>query len=352
MQESFEMEAAAERSDVLRLVPAPAEDIHQVLGSALPWSQQILGLLASGQATRQGIDPLGIGPAGQAGLIANSLPEPESVLLVAQRSERLSGLLDLVPELWPSASLGHRMWTVRHLVLGPSAPEDLPVRLLERGCDLIDGQVDFLAAYPNASDAGSIQGLKRAGFRVMGGEIVGFIRDLDVRFPRLSSMSFGPLTPAHMAAAFALAPACSRCMPHALDPGFDPDRLTDMTRGRMTCCDGQMCGTTAAWNRHGKLLGVLGYSLDTRLEAFLNRKLAHLDYAGVTPGCRGEGISTLLLQHTLAYLGQQGVEAVCARTVMHGTGPTREMAALRKLGFTIAATNLIMHRWTRPLSSV
>jgi len=323
--------------------------IHQVLESAAPWSRPIRELLCSYPHNRNELDALGLTATDLSVLLGRSLPEPGGLLLVAEDHERMTGLVDLHPDLWPSAMLGHRMWTVRHLILDPAAPDSLPSLLVERACELVESQVDFLAARPPASDAAAIRGLKSTGFRVVGGEVVGVIRELDVPVPQLSSMTFGLLEPGQLQAATELAGACSRCVSWAIDPDFERERLLDMLRQRMSGCNrDEPCGTMAAMNRQGKLLGILGFSLDTRLESYLGRRLARLDFVGVAPRHRGAGISTLLLQHTLVHLARQGIEAAAARVVMHGTGPTNELAALHKLGFTIAGTNLIMHRWMQP----
>lgn len=322
--------------------------IRQVLESAVPWSDPIRGLLSSCPHNRTEIEALGLTATDLSVLLGRSLPEPDGLLLVAQDRERMTGLVDLQPELWPSGMLGHRMWTVRHLILDPAAPDGLASGLLERACALLENQVDFMAAHPPASDAAAIRTLKRTGFRVVGGEVVGVIRELDVDVPQLSSMWFGPLEPAQLQAASELAGTCSRCMSLALDQAFERERLREMIRRRMTgSVQDDSRGTMAAVNRRGKLLGLLGYSLDTRLETHLGKRVARLDFVGVTPRHRGEGISALLLRHTLAHLARQDVEAAVAQVVMHGTGPVSELAALHKLGFTIAGTHLIMHQWSR-----
>jgi ribosomal protein S18 acetylase RimI-like enzyme len=320
--------------------------VQQVLGSPGELTTEVLRLFVLYPHHRAYFTALGTHPEEMAALLCHRLPEPGAALFVADDGRRLQGLVYLEPDLWASALLGHYIWKVEHLVTAPSAPESTALLLLEYARGHMDGPVDFLLSRPPASDAVAIRGLRQEGFRVVGGEAVGVVSNHQGQPPEPSGISVVPLRPEHLDAVFEIANACHACSPYTGDPAFGPERIAALYRRKMSRCLNELeCGTLVAVDAGGQVLGAAGYGTHEGMERFLSHRLASLDFIAVDPRRRGVGLSKLLIRHVLGQLHGQGIRVVCARTMMTGSGPLTELAALHQAGFSITHSNLVMHRW-------
>lgn len=320
--------------------------IQQVLGTPRELTTEILRLFVLETYNEDHIATLGIKKEDMAAYLCQILPEPGGALYTADDGHRLKGLLYLAPDLWASALLGHHIWNLQHLIVAPDALGEVAEHLVEYALANLDGHVDFLSARPAASDAAAIRGLRQCGFRVLGGEAVGILSDIDPVPPGLARVSFTPLEASHLKDIESMSSDFSMCNPFAIDPGFDPGRVETYCRRLVSRrLNERLCGTLVAQNDGDGLLGVVGYSLDTGLWEHMRRRVAGLDFIGVASEHCGIGMHSLLIRHMLSRLKEDGIEAVTARTMMTGSEPPAELAALRKVGFRITRTNLIMHRW-------
>jgi ribosomal protein S18 acetylase RimI-like enzyme len=271
------------------------------------------------------------------------LPGPGGALFTASSALRLEGALYLEPSMMESALLGHSMWIIQLLVLEPGAPEGTAEALLEQALSDLRPQADFLSARVPAADGAAIRGLHRTGFRAVSGEAVGVRIGLLPSPPRLPGVTLVPLTARHLEAAAEIARDCHI---YSQDQGFDASRIgTYLARSLAAYVKDPFRAALAALDRSGELLGLVAFSKSTDLGEAVQRRVGMLDTLCVRPSTRFLGLGDHLQRHALARLAADSVEAVLARTLVHGAGSLERLKTLQMLGFTFPASNLLMHRW-------
>jgi len=197
-----------------------------------------------------------------------------------------------------------------------------------------------------ASDGAAVQGLSNSGFRVVGGEAVGVIQSYEPVVSKLPGVSITPLSPPQLDAALKIVSDCDQWNPYAFDSCIGSDRVVALHRDLLTrCLNESNVGSLVAVNDRQEVLGFAVYRRDFELENSTERRIASLESICVRPDTHGEELGEMLGRNALTTLKKESVDAVTARAPMYGSGPNPELSLLRKLGFEIVTSNLIMHRW-------
>jgi hypothetical protein len=103
-------------------------------------------------------------------------------------------------------------------------------------------------------------------------------------------------------------------------------------------------GALVAENGSGEILGFVVYSKEKDTAEYSRRRPATLDLFGTRADMRTGRLGELLNRHALVALRRQGVDVVTVRTTTAGQHAARTLKVLRKIGYRIASTDLILHR--------
>lgn len=274
-----------------------------------------------------------------------SLGETRGTLLVAEAGARAEGLLFMEPEIWGSAYLDQRIWSVRHLLVAPDAPAQTAEILVDAALGLLDDPVDLLVAQVPATDGAALRGLHRGGFRVVGCEAVGVVGSPGDNGYHPPGVSIAPMRREHLPDAAVIAKNCCTLNGYSPDAGFDSSRLERLYGHllglRVDDPDG---GALVAKDDAGEVLGFAGYRRETGLESFTPLRLAGVDLMGVRPDRHSNGLGEILHRQALSRLKAERVQAVTTRITASRPAKWNSPTILRRIGYKIASSNLILHR--------
>jgi GNAT superfamily N-acetyltransferase len=158
-------------------------------------------------------------------------------------------------------------------------------------------------------------------------------------------VSIGPLRREHLPGAAAIARNCCTFNGYSPDAGFDVPRLERLYGHllglRVDDPDG---GAIVAKDDAGEVLGFAGYRRETGLESFTPKRLAGLDLLGVRPERQSNGLGEILHRHALSRLKAERVQAVSTRVTASRPARWNSPVILRRIGYRIASSNLVLHR--------
>lgn len=331
----------------IRRLPWMAEmnlSIQNILGKPHELTAEIIRLLSLYPHDDDRIAALGIGKDEYAAYRFASLWEPGGALYVAHRGRRLEGLLHLVPQLWPSAVFNCHIWSVQTLVLSPDAPAETAEALMDAALGILEAPVEFISASLPASDGKSIRGLHKFGFRPVCGEVSGVVDAKNHSAWRISTPSIVPMESKHLETVKTIARDCRNQTSYACNPGFEPDRIGALQEQLMAGYVGAPhMGALVAENGSGEILGFINYQRNLLIEEQTHRRLANLDFIGVRQDQRGNGLIEILTRRALAFLEEQSVDAVTVNTPMTNSVSMKMLEVLRKIGFTLATSRMVLH---------
>ena len=288
---------------------------------------------------------MGMGPEEMAAFQFVSLGEPGGTLLVADGGRRLRGLVHLVPEMWPSAFLNRHIWSIRQFIVAQDAPRGTAEKLVRSIPAVLNEPVEFLSARVPALDRPAIRGLRSTGFRAVQDQAVAVIECRRGKVEQIPSVRFVPMEAGHLKATVAIAKECWRYGHYALEPDFDSESVSELQNILLSgYLQEPGCGALVAENSSGEVLGFVVYSEASGTEEYSRRRLATLDLMGIRSDMRTGRLGELLNRHAVVALKHLGVDAVTARIATADRGATRILEVLRKIGYRIASTDLIMHR--------
>jgi GNAT superfamily N-acetyltransferase len=274
-----------------------------------------------------------------------SLGETRGTLLVAEAGARAEGLLFMEPEIWGSAYLNQRIWSVRHLVVAPDAPARTAEILVDTALGFLEAPVDLLVAEVPATDGAVLRGLHHGGFRVVGCEAIGIVAPPGDNGYIPPGVSIAPLRREHLPDAAVIAKTCCTYNGYSIDSGFDSSRLERLYGYllglRVDDPDG---GAIVAEDDAGEVLGFACYRRETELESYTPLRLAGLDLLGVRPDRQSNGLGEILHRQALSRLKAERVQAVTTRITASRPARWNSPAILRRIGYKIASSNLILHK--------
>lgn len=286
-----------------------------------------------------------MGPEEMAAYQFVSLAERGGTLLVACSGRRLWGLAHLVPEMWPSAFLNRHIWSIRQIIVAQDAPRETAEKLVRSIPAILDEPVEFLSARVPALDRPVIRGLRSAGFRAAQEQVVAVIECLRAKVEQIPSIRFLPMEAGHLKATAAIAKDCWRYGHYALEPDFDSEDVGELQNILLSEYlnepDG---GALVAVNGSGEVLGFIVYSEVDGTKEYSLRRLATLDLMGIRSDMRSGRLEELLNRHALVTMKHSGVDTATVRIATAERGAMRTLEVLRKIGYRITSTDLIMHR--------
>lgn len=322
--------------------------IKQIVGRPREYTTELLRLFSDYPHDKDHLRALGISKDEMSAHLVSGLPHPGGNLFVADTGRRLQGLVYLEPDLEESALLGHHVWEILHLVVAPEAPADTVPAMLDTAVMFLGGPADFLKARLPSSDFLSIRGLRDAGFRVAGGEILGVIRPDRPAVHQLRGGALVGMRPENIRSAADLVRECEIYNPYLVDPRFDQDKVRLLQDRRLTrCLKDPACGSLVIRERDGGILGFVVFERDLQMEADFGRRIAHIDHACAEPDSAGNRQTDLLHRQALAVLWEQGVEAVTTRTPTSCENTMYGLTVLKNIGYQITRNDLLMHRWLK-----
>jgi hypothetical protein len=322
--------------------------IKHIAGPPREYTTELLRLFCDYPHDRDHLRALGISKDEMSAHLVSRLPQPGGTLFVADTGKRLQGLVYLEPDLLESALLGHYIWEIQHLIVSPDAPADTIPALLDASVMFLGSPAGFLKARLPSSDFLSIRGLRDAGFRVVGGEILGVIRPDRPAVHQLRGGALFKMNPSHVSSAARLVRACETCNPYLKDPRFDRDKVLLLQERRLTrCLNDPACDTLVIRERSGRILGFATFERDRLLEEEYGRRIAHIDHVCAEPDSAGNRQTDLLHRQALAVLWEEGIEAVTTRIPTSCENTMHGLTTLKQIGYQVTSTDLLLHRWLK-----
>ncbi len=320
--------------------------IKQIVGQPREYTTELLRLFTDYPHHDDHLRALGILKHEMSAHLVSGLPRPGGALFVADGGRRLQGLVYLEPDLEESALLGHHIWEIQHLVAAPDAPQDVIPSMLDTAVTFTGSPADFIKARLPSSDFSSLRGLRDAGFRVVGGEILGVVRPDRPAVHQLRGGALVGMKTPDVRPAAELVRECAISNPYLRDPRFDRDRVLLLQERRLTrCLKDPDCDSLVIQQRSGEILGFASYSRDRRLEAYFGRRIAHIDHVCAAPDSAGNHQADVLHRQALALLWEQGIEAVTTRTPTACENTMYGLTVLKKIGYQVTRNELLLHRW-------
>jgi len=320
--------------------------IRQITEPAQEPITELIRLLVLYPHSQNTLHSLGIGREDMAAHLGATLPRPGGILLAADDGRRLKGLLYLEPVLDQSALLNLRVWNLRLLIVAPDAPPDVVDALLNYAIGSTGTAVDFIYASIPAADGQGIAGLQRQGFRVVSGEAVAVMADPKPSMARSDTIRVAPLDAATLEEAIQVACRCKHCNAYLHDPLFDAGLVYDQARNRQTRAmaggDGR---ALVALGDDGGVLGVTTFSLDAALPGETRDRIATIDTLCIDSNGQHKVVERLLGRKAIGELALRGANRVLTRILMNGSPSCARVESMKKLGFEVTQSNLLMHRW-------
>jgi len=319
--------------------------VHKVSWPPAGLNVEILRLLMLYPYRDDQFKAMGMGPEEMAAHQFVRLGEPGGALLVADGVRRLWGLVHLVPEMWPSAFLNRHIWSIRQFLVAGDAPRGTAEILSRSALAVLDEPVEFLSARAPSGDHLAVRGLRDTGFRVVQEQAVAVIDCFEGALEPASSIRFAPMEPKHLKAVADIGKDCWRYGHYALEPGFESECVDELQNVLLSgYLQEPDSGALVAENGSGEVLGFVVYSEEKDTAEYTRRRPATLDLFGARADLRDGRLGELLNRHALAALRRLGVDAVTVRTATAGRDSAMTMKVLRKIGYRIASTDLILHR--------
>jgi hypothetical protein len=322
--------------------------IKQIVGRPREYTTELLRLFNEYPHDQDHLRALGIKKHEMSAHMGSRLPQPGGTLFVADTGRRLQGLVYLEPDLEESALLGHHIWELRHLIVDPDAPTDTIPAMLDTAVMFLGGPADFIKARLPSSNFLSVRGLRDAGFRVLGGEILGVIRPNRPSVHQLRGGALVDMKVSHVHSAANLIRECDTCNPYLRDSRFDREKVQILHERRLTrALKNPDCDTLVIQQRSGDILGFVNFERDRQLEADFGRRIAHIDHVCAEPDSAGNRQTDMLHRQALAVLWEEGVDAVTTRTPTSCENTMYGLTVLKNIGYQITSSDLLMHRWLK-----
>jgi len=321
-------------------------DVWQVRGPLKELTSEILRLFVLDCHCDEMLEAMGVAREEMAAYRFSTLAEPGGALFVAEEAGRLAGLLFLVPEGLQSAVLGHYIWSVQQLVIAPGSPSRTAGALVAAAIGRLEAPVDCIVARVPARDRAAICGLQQRGFEAVGSEVVGVLqcRARPVEGP--THLNIAPLQKRYLGAVADLIRQNGDCICCPSAAWLRASRVSRLYQCLLAgYIEEPRAGGLVAEDSAGGIRGFLTYRKRMWLGEFTRRSLASLDFFGVHPALRSNGLGEVLHRHALSALHAESVDAVEVRTAVTRPEAAGKLKMLRKLGCGAFSSDLIFQRW-------
>jgi len=321
-------------------------DVWQVRGPLGELTSEIVRLFVLDSRYDSLIEATGVSHEEMAAYRCSKLAEPGGVLLVAERAGRLEGLLFMTPEGLQSAVLGHYIWSIRQLVIAPGASSGTAGALIATALRHLDAPVDCIVARVPARDPAAICGLQEQGFEASGSEVVGVLQCRERPVGEPTHMKIVPLHQRYLGEAADLIRRNGDCVCCPSAAWMKTSRVNRLYQCLLAgYVEQPRAGGLVAEDPAGEVRGFLTYRRRIWLGEFTRRNLASLDFFGVHPDLKSNGVGEVLHRHALSALQAESVDAVEVRTSVASPDAARRLEMLKKLGCGAFSSDLIFQRW-------
>lgn len=319
--------------------------MRRIMGSAKELTMEVLRLLVLYPHDEEALRSIGVSKEETAARLCETLPRPGGVLMTADDGRRLQGVLYMEPMLGPSAAMGMHAWNVGPLIIAPGVPGDTVAAMLEKSLAALSVPADFITARVPSADGGAIRGLQKSGFEVVSGEAFAVARPPGSSRIQHDGVGFAPLDPESLEAALDIACDCMQCNSFACNQGFDRSRVCKCSRLslRPYIYEKDKQGLVAL-DPYGAVIGFAAYSFDADIETPPSYGVGSMDQLCVSADRGNVMLERLLGRKVLNELFGRGVEAVITKTLLNEAGARVE--SLKKIGFEVTHSNLVMRRWS------
>jgi GNAT superfamily N-acetyltransferase len=321
-------------------------DVWQVRGPLKELTSEIVRLFVLDSRDDPLLEAMGVSQEEMAAYRVSTLAEPGGVLFVAEQSGRLEGLLFLTPEGLQSAVLGHYIWSVQHLVVAPGASSGTAGALIATALRRLDAPVDCVVARVPARDPAAICGLQEQGFEAFGSEVVGVLRCRERSAGKPTRLKITPLHRRYLGEAADLIHQNGDCVYCPSAAWMKTSRVNRLYQCLLAgYVEQPRAGGLVAEDTAGEVRGFLTYRRRIWLGEFTRCSLASLDFFGVHPDMRSNGVGEVLHRYALSALHAESVDAVEVRTSVASPDAARRLEMLKKLGCGTFSSDLIFQRW-------
>ena len=311
---------------------SPDRSIHRGLIRLLAWAARqdetfrILGISARELARRQ----------------LAEYTDANHALLVAISKDRPVGLSVISHEPGESLLLGHKVWEIRKILLAPQAPKSASGKLTAASMEYMDSEQGLLRARVAAWDGASISALISNHFQVITGEAVCVFHGRshgDVKHPEFS---FVFLEPKHIEDASMLEVSGSALSWRGMkSTEFDAMQLMVDRMLRLSLENSQVSTIVA---HHGERL--VGYLQVDLSHGHWNGLMARISPAVILPRYMSKGVFELLVRRALVLISEKKIHAASIHLPVNEHSTSRQLKSLRKLGFTVVRSDLLLRRWS------
>jgi len=303
---------------------------------------EVLRLLVQSPYAEQALRDFGSPQDETAAWLREALPRPGGVLMTADDGRRLQGLLYMEPMPDPSTAMGIHVWNLGILIIAPGVSGDAVAAMLEKSIAALDLPVDYIIARVPPYDGITIRGLQKSGFEVISGEAISVVNSPGPLWIQQEVVDFVHLGPKHLDAALEIACDCTQCSSLACNQGFDRNqvcKLADLNL-RSHIHERNKQGMLAL-NFDGEALGFATYSFDADIWVPPTYGVGSMDQLCMSTD--NLKLERLLIRRVLNELYKGGAETVITKTLLTDRSAIDE--SLKKTGFEVTQSNLVMHRW-------
>jgi len=323
------------------------QSLHMLrsLGPEHESNLEVLKLLVQSPYVEQAQRDFGVSHDETAAWLREALPRPGGVLMTADDGRRLQGLLYMEPMTGTSAAMGIQAWDLGVLIIAPGVPGDAVVTMLDKFITDLDAPVDYIIARVPPDDGTTIRGLLKSGFEVISGEAISVVSSPDSSRIQQDVVDFVHLGPALLDAALEIACDCVRCSSLACNQGFDRNqvcKLADLNL-RSHIHERKKQGMLAL-NSAGKALGFATYSYEAPIWVPPAYGVGSMDQLCMSTD--NVKLERLLIRRVLKEMYRGGAKTVITKTLL--TNRSAKDESLKKAGFAVTQSNLVMCRWLSP----
>jgi ribosomal protein S18 acetylase RimI-like enzyme len=253
----------------------------------------------------------------------------------------LVGLISLQSLPWMSEHFGLKMYAVSHLLAGSGGPL-VRARLLRYVIEELQ-EVDFLDCRIAVDDVYAAQALETAGFRYVGTEAyLGRELDWEEPFDLPADIEIAECSPADRSEVLEIVQDTHVHNRFVTDPLIGSELARSLYRKLVHNCFKQTQFNALVARSRGEVQGFIISKINEAFCQVAGMKTGSLDFIGVKPDNRSQGLGACLNRVALQRLALQGVRYVGVRTL------ASNYPALRitfKTGFVVTSTSLHFHRW-------
>jgi ribosomal protein S18 acetylase RimI-like enzyme len=289
------------------------------------------------------LQTMGIAKESMAAYLEKTLREPGVQTICLRDNGSLVGLVALQFLPWMSEHFGMRMYAVRHL-LARSDNRLVCTRLLRFVIEeLVD--VDFLDCRVAVDDIHSAHALEVCGFRYVGTEIfLGQKLQGPAEADVPNDVEVGPCKAFDCEEVLDIVEETHVHNRFVYDPLITERAARSLFRRLVEkCFDRSQFRVLVARSRN-RVHGFLVSKMNSGFQDAVGVRTGSLDFIGVRPDMRKNGVGAALNRVALAAMVRDGVSYVGVRTLANNYPALRNCLTT---GFSVTSSSLHFHRWVR-----